>query len=130
MRQRTSGAKGENGSAKRGAVSEARKQVQQQTNGDAVVDRVDKGRQRSGFEIPRKMLHSSISILVSYLWLSHPNVSKCIKGLSIALVIIASADFLRFRSPSFERTYEKVLGLLMREHERGTSPATSTATVV
>lgn len=36
----------------------------------------------------------------------------------LALCIIVPADFLRFRSPRFERAYERVLGFLMRETEK------------
>lgn len=59
------------------------------------------------------MLHSSISVLVIKLWLTHPSVPALLQYLGIAFGIIASADVLRFRSPAFERTYEKYLGLFM-----------------
>ena len=40
------------------------------------------------------------------------------KSLWLALCVIVPADLLRFQSPRFERTYERVLGFLMRESEK------------
>lgn len=59
------------------------------------------------------MLHSSISVLVIQLWLRHPPIPTLLKYLGLAFGIIASADVLRFRSPAFEKTYEKYLGYFM-----------------
>ncbi|GAA5939028.1 diacylglycerol kinase [Sporobolomyces koalae] len=87
---------------------------------DVSLDRVDKGRWRSGLEIPRKLLHSSISILVTYLWLSHPRISTLLKVFGTLTVVIGTADLLRFNSTKFEETYEKALGFFMRESERHT----------
>jgi len=70
------------------------------------------------FEFRRKALHSSIGFLSLYLWLTNVVIINVIYSLSIALVIIVSADFLRFRSPPFARFYESVLGFLMRPSER------------
>ena len=36
----------------------------------------------------------------------------------MALAIIVPADILRFKSPKFERFYERFLGFLMRESEK------------
>ena len=38
--------------------------------------------------------------------------------LSSAMLIIVPADILRLNFPPFERTYERVLGFLMRESEK------------
>ncbi|KWU47247.1 hypothetical protein RHOSPDRAFT_31392 [Rhodotorula sp. JG-1b] len=81
-------------------------------------DRVDRGRWRSGLEIPRKLLHSSIAGLVLWLWLSHPNLVTLITVLGAATLVIATADLLRFRFAWFERAYEDALGYFMRESER------------
>ncbi|BGO91656.1 hypothetical protein NBRC10512_008104 [Rhodotorula toruloides] len=81
-------------------------------------DRVDKGRWRSGLEIPRKLLHSSIALVVLYLWLSHPNLLTLLRYLAYATTVIATADVLRFRFAWFERAYEGLLGYFMRESER------------
>ncbi|KAK4054589.1 Diacylglycerol kinase [Microbotryomycetes sp. JL201] len=64
-------------------------------------------------QIPRKLLHTSISILVVKLWLSHPDVRSLLRVLCAALGIISAADVLRFNSPAFEVTYEKYLGYFM-----------------
>ncbi|GAA5855957.1 hypothetical protein JCM5353_002585 [Sporobolomyces roseus] len=87
---------------------------------ESSLDRVDKGRWRSGLEIPRKLLHSSISIPVTLLWLAHPNVERLLSVFLGMTVVIATADLLRFNSGSFERTYERYLGFFMRESERHT----------
>ena len=70
-----------------------------------------------GLELPRKILHSSISILVSFVYLSHPTVTGLLRVLSIALFIIVSADLLRFNLKPFSRAYNALLGLFMREEE-------------
>ncbi|BGP40313.1 Diacylglycerol kinase [Rhodotorula kratochvilovae] len=81
-------------------------------------DRVDRGRWRSGLEIPRKLLHSSIAGIVLYLWTSHQDVPRLLSVLAVATTVVGTADVLRFRSTWFERTYENALGYFMRESER------------
>ncbi|GAA5821617.1 hypothetical protein JCM3770_005700 [Rhodotorula araucariae] len=83
-----------------------------------VPPRVDRGRWRSGLEIPRKLLHSSIAGVVIYLWTSHQAVPKILSTLAVATAIVGTADLLRFRSTWFEHTYENALGYFMRESER------------
>ncbi|KAN0139233.1 hypothetical protein V8E53_002734 [Lactarius tabidus] len=56
------------------------------------------------WEIPRKVLHLSIERVMVIL-------------LGVMLVIVP-ADILRLNYPSFECTYEKVLGFVMRENEK------------
>ncbi|KAL8279997.1 hypothetical protein RQP46_007578 [Phenoliferia psychrophenolica] len=73
---------------------------------------------RPKLQIPRKLLHSSIAPLVTYIWISHPNVRATIHAMFICLVVVAGADFVRFQSPAFESTYERYLGYFMRESER------------
>ncbi|GAA5901202.1 hypothetical protein JCM6882_006142 [Rhodosporidiobolus microsporus] len=85
-------------------------------NGSAA--RVDKGRWRSGLEIPRKLLHSSIALIVLALWVNHIPVPLILRTLSWATVVIGGADLLRFQSRRFERAYEGLLGYFMRESER------------
>jgi diacylglycerol kinase (CTP) len=48
-----------------------------------------------------------------------------VKSLWLALCVIVPADLLRFQSPRFERTYERVLGFLMRESEKVLSHRTA-----
>ncbi|SCV71869.1 BQ2448_4563 [Microbotryum intermedium] len=81
------------------------------------TERVDRGRMRSG-SIPRKMLHSSISVFTIYLWRTHQDIAALLKWSLVIASIIVVADLIRFKSPAFELTYEKYLGYLMREHER------------
>ncbi|SCZ88774.1 BZ3500_MvSof-1268-A1-R1_Chr2-1g04629 [Microbotryum saponariae] len=69
-------------------------------------------------QIPRKLLHSSISVFAVYLWQQHPNVTTLLRWSLLIATIIVVADLIRFKSPAFELTYEKYLGYLMREHER------------
>jgi len=98
------------------------------------------------WEIPRKALHSSIGMsrdfltpswhsvarplffrladssisgfVTLYLYASHGSPERVVVVLSSALLIIVPADILRLNYPSFERSYEKVLGFLMRESEK------------
>ena len=98
------------------------------------------------WEIPRKALHSSIGMsrdfmtsswhsvarppffrladsfisgfVTLYLYASHGSPERVVIVLSSALLIIVPADILRLNYPPFERSYEKVLGFLMRESER------------
>ncbi|GAA6006790.1 hypothetical protein JCM10207_009097 [Rhodosporidiobolus poonsookiae] len=81
-------------------------------------DRVDKGRWRSGLEIPRKLLHSSIALVVLYLWTSHVSVPSILRVLGGATLVIGGADVLRFQSRRVERAYEGLVGWFMRESER------------
>ena len=59
------------------------------------------------------MLHSSISILVTILWLSHPPIPKLLAIFGGLTVVIGTADLLRFNNQAFERTYENALGFFM-----------------
>ncbi|PPR01794.1 hypothetical protein CVT24_001690 [Panaeolus cyanescens] len=75
-------------------------------------------KQKVDYEIPRKLLHSSIGFFTLYLYISESDPRNVVWVLWMALTIIAPADLLRFRSQRFERTYERVLGFLMRESEK------------
>lgn len=93
--------------------------------------------QKVDWEIPRKLLHSSIGattpifprrlnsppplpgFVTLYLYYSNRSPRPVVIGLGTALVaVIAPADIIRLRSPRFERVYEKFLGFLMRESEK------------
>ncbi|KAL0071163.1 hypothetical protein AAF712_001723 [Marasmius tenuissimus] len=73
------------------------------------------------WEVPRKVLHSSIGFFTIYLYVSQGNPKTVVYVLWSALAVIAPADFLRLRFPQFERVYEKCLGFLMRESEKHTT---------
>jgi diacylglycerol kinase (CTP) len=77
-----------------------------------------KPKSKPDFEIPRKVLHSSIGFFTLYLYFSESQVDAIVKALWLALCIIVPADVLRFRSQRFARTYERFLGFLMRESEK------------
>jgi diacylglycerol kinase (CTP) len=70
------------------------------------------------FEIPRKLLHSSIGFFTIYLYISQSDVRTIILVLWMVLAVILPADILRFRSPKLERLIERYLGFLMRESEK------------
>lgn len=88
------------------------------------------------YEIPRKLLHSSIGASVSvpcertvfanpwsgfltlYLYLGEGDARKVVLALWSALCIIYPADLLRFRSRRFAALYERMLGFLMRDSEK------------
>jgi diacylglycerol kinase (CTP) len=78
-------------------------------------------RQKIDWEIPRKLLHSSIGFLTLYLYASERSVSNTVLVLWSTLAIIVPADIIRLRYPAFERLYERVVGFLMRESEKKTS---------
>lgn len=86
------------------------------------------------WEIPRKVLHSSIGLFflfccsppyiaslgffTLYLYVSESPVHCVVRVLWSSLCVIYPADLLRFRYPSFAKLYEKILGFLMRDSEK------------
>lgn len=122
-------------------------QHQQQPNGHLVAVNgngiIIQKQQKVDWEIPRKLLHSSIGPLIHsahlssplppsvllnehfalgfftlYLYVSEGDVSRIVFVLWSSLCIIVPADILRLRWPAFERLYERMLGFLMRESEK------------
>jgi diacylglycerol kinase (CTP) len=73
---------------------------------------------KPNLEIPRKVLHASIGFFTLYLYLSQGDVRTILLVLWMALAVIVPTEFLRFKSPTFERLYEQILGFLMRESEK------------
>lgn len=69
------------------------------------------------YEVPRKILHVSIGFFVVWAYVSGYETSEITPYLMAALVPIVAVDYLRFKSPSFNRFYVRVLGALMRETE-------------
>lgn len=75
--------------------------------------------EKVNWEIPRKLLHSSIGFFTLYLYYSNRSPRPVVVSLGTALVtVIAPADAIRLYSPRFERVYERCLGFLMRESEK------------
>ncbi|EJD02061.1 uncharacterized protein FOMMEDRAFT_124258 [Fomitiporia mediterranea MF3/22] len=74
--------------------------------------------QKIDWEIPRKALHSSIGFFVIPLYANHVSPSSVAVALSAFCTFTVSVDFVRLRSKSFAKMYEKVLGFLMRESEK------------
>lgn len=72
----------------------------------------------SKYEVPRKVLHSSIGVAALVFYRYGATGSQIIRYTIPSLAIIVSADLLRFNSPGFARTYESLLGPLMRTSER------------
>ncbi|THU89911.1 hypothetical protein K435DRAFT_676907 [Dendrothele bispora CBS 962.96] len=93
-------------------ASEQSKAVQTKKNGE---------KKKIDWEIPRKLLHSSIGFFTIYLYLSQGSPRNVIIVLWSSLCIIVPADILRLRSPRFEKIYERALGFLMRESEKHTT---------
>lgn len=60
--------------------------------------------------------------LVLYLYLSFQDLSSIVRGLSIFLAIVVTADVIRLNNAAFEKFYESVLGFLMREAEKVRRP--------
>lgn len=72
----------------------------------------------SKYEVPRKFLHSSIGIATLVFYRYGATSSQIVKYMVPALTVVVSADVLRFNSAGFARTYETLLGSLMRPSER------------
>jgi len=68
-------------------------------------------------EVPRKLLHVSIGFFTIWAFISGLETNQITPYLLGALVPVATADYLRFTFPSFNRVYVRVLGALMRETE-------------
>jgi diacylglycerol kinase (CTP) len=80
---------------------------------------LDTANAKIDWEIPRKSLHASIGFLTIYLYSLRPATTwPLIRGLAATGVFIYLVDLLRFRSPAFARTYNSILGPLMRESEK------------
>jgi diacylglycerol kinase (CTP) len=91
-----------------------------QMNGNGIAHLGKAKVSKTDFEIPRKLLHSSIGTFAcpfsSHNVMTHLN---CAGFVQVSLPLwLALCDLLRFRSPRFERAYERVLGFLMRETEK------------
>lgn len=69
------------------------------------------------WEIPRKLLHFSTGFIVFAMYLNHVNPASVLRVFIPALAVICTAEVLRFSIPAFERLYERVLGVFMREGE-------------
>ncbi|KAI8450961.1 hypothetical protein BY996DRAFT_4586692 [Phakopsora pachyrhizi] len=70
------------------------------------------------YELPRKILHSSIGFITLQRWTSNGNPVLIVVWLTRALLVILTADLMRFKSKRFSRLYESLLGFLMRQNER------------
>ncbi|KAJ3774320.1 hypothetical protein FB446DRAFT_482400 [Lentinula raphanica] len=104
--------------SERDEESEVAKALLLNGNGEA---RVAKAKSKVDWEVPRKLLHSSIGFLTVYLYLSRGDAKIVVYTLWSALCVIAPADYIRLKYPSFARVYERHLGFLMRESERTTT---------
>ncbi|EGG09181.1 uncharacterized protein MELLADRAFT_29397, partial [Melampsora larici-populina 98AG31] len=70
------------------------------------------------WEVPRKVLHSSIGFVTLQRYMADGNPSVIAVYLSKALIVIWIADVLRFNSKRFSSLYETLLGFLMRPSEK------------
>ncbi|KAF8874858.1 hypothetical protein BD779DRAFT_1565442 [Infundibulicybe gibba] len=86
--------------------------------GGASEKRDEPQKKKIDWEIPRKVLHSSIGFGTLYLYASHQDPGMVIRVLWSALAVIAPAEIMRFRSQRFGRLYQRCLGFLMRESEK------------
>ncbi|KAJ6510873.1 hypothetical protein C8R45DRAFT_814000 [Mycena sanguinolenta] len=86
---------------------------------EAKAGKAEPEKKKIDWEIPRKVLHSSIGFITLALYLT-PSMSPRLVALVLwaALAVIAPVDFVRLRVPAVERVYERWLGFLMRESER------------
>ncbi|KAH8924268.1 hypothetical protein BT69DRAFT_1241326 [Atractiella rhizophila] len=114
--------KGSGNSAGEGKLLQRRVTLEKTRRLSGLPEVVKKEKAKNGwwevYEVPRKVLHSSIGFVTLGLYIYRTPVRSIIFTLFPALVVIGSADILRLRSPSFEKIYERVLGPLMRESEK------------
>ncbi|KZP16741.1 hypothetical protein FIBSPDRAFT_748263 [Athelia psychrophila] len=86
-------------------------------NGSAKAKKID-------WEVPRKVLHSSIGFLTLALYMTRSSPQPVITALTCGLCVVVPADFLRLKWPGpgskFTQTYEGLMGFLMRESEKKT----------
>lgn len=73
------------------------------------------------WEIPRKVLHSSIGFFTIYLYTSKGNPQTVVIALSSALAVLVPIDILRLKYPLCERAFEKCVGIFMRDSEKKSS---------
>ncbi|KIJ33522.1 hypothetical protein M422DRAFT_783113 [Sphaerobolus stellatus SS14] len=99
--------------------------TQLQDIGEDVTREADVGRRsrspevkKIDWEIPRKLLHSSIGFFVVPLYTRGIVARPVIIVLSGALAVISAADLARFTVGPFERLYERFFGFLMRASEK------------
>ena len=126
-----------NGHATATAAKHARKGSRSAAKGKAVVvQRSWSQKVIHEWEIPRKVLHSSIGeprvrcryvqvvermragFLTLYLYYSNGSPQKVVVALASGLAFIVPCDVLRLRSARFERLFEGTVGFLMRESEK------------
>lgn len=70
------------------------------------------------WEIPRKIFHTIPGFIVLWLYWSGADLDKIVQVLFYMFLFISTADLLRLNSAGFERIYESVLGVLMRNGEK------------
>lgn len=70
------------------------------------------------WEVPRKLFHCLTGFAVLSLYRFNVDLDRIVQVLLYMFLVIASADLLRLNSPAFERIYESVLGVLMRDGEK------------
>lgn len=90
----------------------------ERTTGDTTSPSGFKRSWYSKYEVPRKTLHSSIGVTALLFYRYGANGSQIVRYIIPSLAIIVSADLLRFNSTVFARTYESLLGPLMRPSEK------------
>jgi diacylglycerol kinase (CTP) len=68
-------------------------------------------------EVPRKVMHVSIGFLTLWLYTQGIQLVQVTPVLTALLVVVGSADILRFQSAAFNTLYVRYMGFLMREKE-------------
>ncbi|QEU59172.1 Dgk1 [Kluyveromyces lactis] len=68
-------------------------------------------------EIPRKLFHSSIGFITLYLYTQNVDYKKVKFPLIVGFTVVFILDFIRLRSPFFNKMYCRCVGALMRKKE-------------
>lgn len=69
------------------------------------------------YELSRKMFHSFTGLFTVWLYVNGFNQRQLVKPLIIMAVLCFTQDFVRFRSPAFNKQFIKYYGFMMRESE-------------
>jgi len=72
----------------------------------------------NSFTDPGRLFVTFLGFFTVYLWTSNGSREHVVVALSTALAVLIPIDILRLRYPTFERFFEKCVGIFMRDSEK------------
>lgn len=79
---------------------------------------------------PWRLFVTFLGFFTIYLWTSNGSREHVVVALSTALAVLIPVDILRLRYPTFERVFEKCVGIFMRDSEKVRIRVHSTLTLI